>query len=520
MSKGLRPTFRNASILAAAVALLSAVRGPGAQSTAGSSPLSCASSSEKGKNLLGQKQFSQAENLLVNAAKRCPSAADIFDTLGLAYDLEGHFAEGQAAFRKAIAINPRSAGFHNNLAASLLRSGNQTEGVTEFKQALAIDPSNKTANLNLGSLYLAAKNYDSALRCFQAAQADRSQDPVAILELTEAYFGVGNARAARESAERMARASGLEPAMHFSLGLLLAQHGEYQSAAHQFAAIPAPDRDAETELNLGMAYSNLGRLQEARESYENALRRDPSNPDSYFHIGLDVATTGDHGAALDWLEQARAKGLDRADIAGALAEVLTRLGNFGRASDLLANALAAHPNDPALQEVQGDLLLEEGRPRDAITAYLQSLSADPRRVSARISLALAYAKLHQSDHAINELQQVLRFDPANASAKAQLGHLALESGQPDAASQWINQALDADPDNLTASMDRATLLERAGNFAEAQTILEKLVKLNPKNPQCHYLLSRVLAQLRRPEEAQTEFELSKRLQAPQNRWNE
>ncbi len=121
---------------------------------------------------------------------------------------------------------------------------------------------------------------------------------------------------------------------------------------------------------------------------------------------------------------------------------------------------------------------------------------------------------------MSELQQVLRVDPQNAPANAQLGHLALEAGQQDAASKRIKQALAADPNSVTANRDMAILLERAGHLGEAQTILEKLVKLHPKNPQFHYLLSRVLAQLRKPEEAKAEFELSKRLHAPQDRWNE
>ena len=184
----------------AAVALLLAIRVLGAQSAATSRRLSCASSLERGKDLLDRRQFRQAEELLVRAAGVCPSVAEIFDTLGLAYDFDGHPTEAQATYRRAISIDTRNAGFHNNLAASLLRSGNQAAAISEFRQALESDPANKTANLNLGSLYLANKQYKPALRCFQAAAVERSEDPVALLELTGAYFGAGNARAGRGTA--------------------------------------------------------------------------------------------------------------------------------------------------------------------------------------------------------------------------------------------------------------------------------------------------------------------------------
>jgi Flp pilus assembly protein TadD len=501
MKEGLRSAVKNASAIGTAVTLLFAICGSRTQSAAASEHLSCVSALEKGKDLLGQRLFRQAEELLVSASRGCPDVAEIFDTLGLAHDFDGHPSEAQAAYRKAISINPRNAAFHNNLAASLLRSGNQAAGINEFQKALGIDPANNTANLNLGSLYLVTKQYESALRCLRAAQVAQSQD----------------ARAARDTAGRLAKIPSLQPAVHFSLGLELAAHGEYELAAQQFAAIPAPDRDVAAELNLGMAYSKLRRFQEAREAYDDALRRDPSSPDAFLRIGLDAATLGDNASALDWIAQAHTKSPDRPDISYALAKQLIRVGNFDRARPLLASALADHPDEPGLREAQGDLSLQEGRPQEAVKAYLQTLRAEPGRVSARVSLAAAYERLGQSDKATSELKQVLRVDPQNAAAKARLGHMALDAGQHDAASKWIQEALASDPNDLTANEDMAVLLERAGKPDQAQMVLEKLAKLEPTNPQIHYLLSRVLAQLRKPEEAKAEFELSKKLQTRHDR---
>jgi predicted Zn-dependent protease len=53
----------------------------------------------------------------------------------------------------------------------------------------------------------------------------------------------------------------------------------------------------------------------------------------------------------------------------------------------LTDALSNHPNDPGLRETQGDLLLQEGHPNEAVRVYRQLMAADPRRVSTRISLA-------------------------------------------------------------------------------------------------------------------------------------
>src|SRR5579864_5109557 len=108
---------------------------------------SCTSALDQGKVLLGQRQFSQAEDVLVGAAGTCPKVAEIFETLGLAYDFDGRPAEAQAAYRRAISIDPNKAEFHNNLAGSLLRSEKQDAAISEFRKALGIDPANRTANL-------------------------------------------------------------------------------------------------------------------------------------------------------------------------------------------------------------------------------------------------------------------------------------------------------------------------------------------------------------------------------------
>ncbi|HKV39223.1 MAG TPA: tetratricopeptide repeat protein [Blastocatellia bacterium] len=508
-----RKAAGKAIVVVVAAASISVVAQMPAVNLEAASESSCVSSLDQGKDLLGQRQFSRAENLLVEAAKNCPKVAEIFETLGLTYDFDGRHAQAQTAYRQAISINPGKAEFHNNLATSLLRSEQPGAAISEFQKAIGVDPANKAANLNLATLQIAKKDYVSALHFLQAAHVERSQDPLALYELTEAYFGAGDDRAAHETATLLAKLPKLEPAVHFSLGLLMAQHEDYNLAAQQFAAIPEADRDAAADVNLGMAYSELRRLQEAREAYEEAIRRDPSNPDPYLHIGLDAAAAGNDEAALDWITQASVTAPDRPDISDALLHQLIRVGNFERARQLLDSAMAARSSDPALLEIQADLLRREGHFEQAAKAYRKVLALQPRRVSARIALASAYEQLQQSDKATNELEDAIQVDPRNAEAKAQLGHLAIEAGNQDAAGDWTRQALALDPNNLTANEDRAMLMERAGSHGEAQIILEKLVRLEPKNPRVHYLLGRVLLQLQKPEEAQTQFDLSKKLEA-------
>lgn len=449
--------------------------------------------------------------MLLEAVQACPDMPELYNTLGLAYDFGNRYDEAQAAYHRAVALAPRNAAFRNNLAASYFRSGKQTAGVAELRRVLESDPDNRTANLNLGSFYLHRKQYPRAVRYFRAAQVERSEDPLALLELTRAYFGAGRAQEARQFAARISRLAGQDARVHFSLGLLLAENGEYRLAADQFEAIPSPERDSSANLNLGMACSKLRQFSSARLAYEEAIRRDPSGPDAYLHLGLDESASGNHGAALDWIAQAHKRAPERSDVSYALAEELIRTRNFDGARALLSTALTRTADDAGLREAWGDLFLNQRRPGDAAPAYLQCLRSEPRRVSARLSLARAYSEMHQSEKAASELRQILSVDSGNAEAKAQLGRLSLEVGQPDAALKWIREALSADPNNASANESLAMLMERQGRPAEARLALEKLVKIAPNNPRFHYLLGRVLSRLQQPEAAKAEFEISRKL---------
>jgi len=340
---------------------------------------------------------------------------------------------------------------------------------------------------------------------------DRSEDPIAILEVPGAYFGAGQAQPARAVAARISQLAGQDARIHFSLGLLLAEHNEYGLAAQQFEAIPAPQRDAAANLNLGMAYSKLRQFAGAHKAYQEAIRLDPSGPDAYLHLGLDASLAGNHEAALDWIGQAHKRAPERPDVSYALAEEWIRTRNFENARTLLSTALDRTADAAGLREAWRDLFLAQHRPEEAAQAYLRCLRSDPRRHSARLSVARAYSELHQNEKAASELRAILRIDPANSEAKARLGRLALEASQPDTAMKWIRQALSVDPNNATANEDLATLMERQGKPAEARPVLERLVRIDPNNPRFHYLLGRVLSKLQQPEAAKAEFEASKKL---------
>jgi Flp pilus assembly protein TadD len=331
-------------------------------------------------------------------------------------------------------------------------------------------------------------------------------------ELAKAYFEAHDVPAARRAAARVSTLAGSNPQVHFSLGLLLAQNGQYKMAAGEFTAVPASERDFATYMDLGMAYSKLLQFQHARDAYESALELNPSSAEPYLHLGLDAAAMGAISQAVNWLGQAYAEAREREDIAYAYIEALIQAGNYERADNILSEALHYRPRSPELVEAEGDLYLQQNQNGKAKEAYLKCLEMDPNFLRARLSLATAYSGMREPEAARQQLEKVLRIQPDNAQANAQLGRMALDAGRQEKAQQLTELALKADPENSIANETFAEINIREGNFSQAYTILQKLVKVNPRTPRFHYLLGRVLMKLRRPAEARREFQLSRTLQ--------
>lgn len=85
-----------------------------------------------------------------------------------AYERE-QFDQAIDLFRRALALDPRNATFHCNLAVACGEKGLDYEAFTEYQQTLTLDPSNVTALVNLGYLYSEKERYEEARDCWERA---------------------------------------------------------------------------------------------------------------------------------------------------------------------------------------------------------------------------------------------------------------------------------------------------------------------------------------------------------------
>ena len=103
-----------------------------------------------------------------------------------------------------------------------------------------------------------------------------------------------------------------------------------------------------------------------------------------------------------------------------------------------------------------------------------------------ITLLQAYSQLkEQSPTYAASYQRVLselgRSEPENALVQAALGHQALTANQWDAAAEHLQQSLKLNPAQPAVYADLSAVAEQKGEAAEAVTLQQKAVMLDPCN---------------------------------------
>jgi DNA-binding SARP family transcriptional activator len=119
--------------------------------------------------------------------------------------------------------------------------------------------------------------------------------------------------------------------------------------------------------------------------------------------------------------------------------------NLTHALEAQRRLVTEHPNDPAVYNDLGNLLLLAHQPADAETAYRKAVELDPKRTSALFNLGLLLQQRGKPKEALDSFRQVLEAQPEHAWAHYQIGAIYEAGGQESKAVDEYARAFALDP---------------------------------------------------------------------------
>jgi tetratricopeptide (TPR) repeat protein len=355
-------------------------------------------------------------------------------------------AKQEAAYRRVLAISPDNSVAVNNLALLLTKVGRPAEAESLVAPAVRASPSP-------GNMFL---------------------------QLLAAQVGQGHDDDARRTLGLMARQVPVLPNYRWGRGFALQTMGDYDGAEHAYLDLGLSTRDPSLQwlMHLGLASlaQTRGRLAEA----ERQTRLAVGVSERRGLVGSALAGTaalalqavrfrGDSAGALrlvgDALREHPLDSVPALDRPGAeLALVYAAAGDRARARQLLTTYEAQVPEGIRRGrwewfEARGWVALAEGRPRDALTAFVNGRNADTCPDCGAWDEGVAFERADLPDSALAAYQRAAgrgtivkstRGDPWSlAPSLKRLGELYEARGDRQRAQEYYGRFLDlwkdADP---------------------------------------------------------------------------
>jgi tetratricopeptide (TPR) repeat protein len=246
-----------------------------------------------------------AEPLLRKALLRQEDAR-LHAALGEARHRQKALADAEAAYRRAIELDPQLLAAHVRLSDVLRDSGRIDEAQDAARRTLELDDESPLGHFALAMAHKAKGRTDAAIQCLQRAL---ELDPRRPQTLQQLALTLREADRMEEATQHLRAAVRLRPddaALHSDLGMVLADTMRYDEAMECFRrAFELAPRSVNTIQRQALLLDHLGDRASGEELLRKALALAPEDDHVHYNIGLFHLKHGEYAQGWDGYEHRR-----------------------------------------------------------------------------------------------------------------------------------------------------------------------------------------------------------------------
>jgi superkiller protein 3 len=273
--------------------------------------------------------------------------------------------------------------------------------------------------------------------------------------------------------------------------------------------------------HLGVRLRDLAQTDLARAAFARAAELDRDNPEAWLAWAAAAGRAGKSDeaySALTTLVQNHPKN-PRARF--VLVTFLQENYALQKAFDEAAALTALTPTDPKAWWLQGVIALQLSDYAQAEAALQRAVALAPKDWKAQLALGNALASQKKFEEALPSLEAAARLAPNEVQPASALGRALLKRARTpadmEAAQAVLLKAVALDPSAASAQLALGKTYVAQRRWPLAKGALEQSARTDPRNPQTHFELARVYAQLGEREASAREKALHQKLQAFEQR---
>ena len=380
-----------------------------------------------------RKDFTSALDALERAIAHAPGAPAASP---IAKDWLMHYAElaiangetdrGRMALQSAADLDPNDADLLHQLAG-LHAPG---ERISLLQRAVQLRPDQAAWRTELADLLAARGEHRPALDHLQ--HAIEAQPLVARhwLSLARAHLHAGDDLAAEETLLRAKKMIESDPDVYGLLGDILAAQERWADALQNYIEAAQLDDSADRHVACARCLQALGRLNEAHEVLDGALKLDPKHAAAATRLAEVLMENDPHDGWKRAIKFARiAAEAAPGEIAGYKLQARAALEGkwFDEVKAALEHAAALAPEDPELHELHGWYYFHIGELELALDAAQRAIAHDPRSATAYYLQASIFRRQRRFDEAVASLRTAVHINRNFREALKELASLGFEA---------------------------------------------------------------------------------------------
>lgn len=423
--------------------------------------------------LVRQDRADDAEASIKAAIADRPEQASLRLALANFFEQTGRAAEAVTVYEGVAALEPRSNDglAARNRIASLTVDGDEAYARQVVEGILLDAPDNSDALLLRAALRIGDNQIDEAIGDLRLVLVKRPASVRALLGLARAQLLNGNGSLAEEAYRQVLAIDPANASASRELAVLVGNRGDTDEAEkllRQALRIEPGNPDASRNLVRALM------IQQDFEAAEAEARRMVSEGQAAgvakFQLGRALEAQQD----LDGAAEAYRASLEEVPSAEApltsLARLLVNSGRDAEAEALLAEQIAAYPDQLRAKYLLAEVYAKQGKLSDAERAYRRVLDQQPEASGAYVGIAGLYPAA--SDERLAALKEGFGVFPGDVQLGMALGSTYEKRGDYSAAIDAYETALDASDDDVLASNLAALLLDYRDDPASHARALE------------------------------------------------
>ena len=388
--------------------------------------------------------------------------------------------EAEAAFERAVQLDPNAAEVHAAYGAFRLYRREYEKAQKQLDAALAIDPANAHVLANAARAYLGTNRLLEADKRIQEALVKAANDPWVLYAQGKVAEGIGKQEDAYQAYDKaLQKKPDLAEAL-LAQGSIWFSRGDKQKAREKLdAVLKTPSRTAREEEAAGDLALDLGDGKTGKECYQRALHLDPEDPQAHSGLGRALAALGDLPGARAELESA----LRQVDTDPVLhyeyGSLLHRIGDSQGALSALQRAVQLDSKDHRFHSRLGALLVERREYEKAEAELRQARLGNDRYGETWFNLARALAGQGKLGEAIDTMRRAVELEPGNPEYLYFQGLIYEQGQQVQDAVESFQKSIAKSPRNADAYEHLGQNLNVQNRFLEAVTAFKKAAQVDP-----------------------------------------